>query len=64
MVMDASYMSTPGYDVGNRSGRIWSEQQQYMDETTIEFSGKLSFENPRPAFWKRDKVRSSCEDDL
>ncbi|KAL5072089.1 hypothetical protein RYX36_022976 [Vicia faba] len=51
MVMDTNYISTPGYDVGNRSGRIWSEplqrQHHYSgplleDSLESSFSGKLS----------------------
>jgi hypothetical protein len=54
MLVDANYMATPGYDVGNRSGRIYIEQQQQPpqhcggplptnDEALEGFSGKLSF---------------------
>lgn len=59
-VMDANYMSTPGYDVGSRSGRIWVEQQHQqcntplIDEALGEFSGKLTLENLGPTFWDRD----------
>ncbi|KAL6137535.1 hypothetical protein ACLB2K_062827 [Fragaria x ananassa] len=71
MVMDSNYMPTPGYDVGCRSGRIWSEHQQKeqysgpLDEA-LEGYGKLSLENSRLAFWERDKARrtSSCEGHL
>ncbi|KAB2611213.1 inactive protein kinase [Pyrus ussuriensis x Pyrus communis] len=46
MMMDTNYMSTPGYDVGClngqdvgcRSGRLWSEQQQQQKE---HYSGPL-----------------------
>ncbi|KAF4398111.1 hypothetical protein CsatB_012274 [Cannabis sativa] len=71
MVMDSSsnLISTQGYDVGNQSGRMcWSDQQhqQYSGplaaEPLEEFSGKLSLENLRPAFWERVKARASCED--
>lgn len=70
--MDTNYVSTPGYDVGSRSGRIWTQQQQHqqcdtpiIDEALGEFSGKLTFENIRPTFWDRDKPRrTSYEDDL
>ncbi|KAE7999129.1 hypothetical protein FH972_003599 [Carpinus fangiana] len=70
MVMDTNYMSTPGYDVGNRSGRICTEQQQQysgpLSNDAIEgFSGKLSLENLRPPYWERDKARrASCDDVL
>ncbi|XP_062087659.1 inactive protein kinase SELMODRAFT_444075-like [Humulus lupulus] len=71
MVMDSNsnFMSTQGYDVGSQSGRMcWSDQQhqQYSGslaaEPLEEFSGKLSLENLRPAFWERVKARASCED--
>lgn len=71
MVMDSNYMPTL-YDVGCRSGRIWSENQQQKEhysgplDEALEGYGKLSLENSRPAFWERDKARrtSSCEDHL
>jgi len=69
MVMDTNYMSTPGYDVGSRSGRICTEQQQQhysgpLSNDAIEgFSGKLSLETLRPTCWERDKARrASCDD--
>lgn len=71
MVMDPSYMSTPGYDAGNRSGRIFAEQQQqYSGHLTKELeaigglSGKLSLDSPRLPYWERDKARrtSACDD--
>ncbi|KAI4329165.1 hypothetical protein L6164_021458 [Bauhinia variegata] len=67
MVMDTNFVSTPGYDVGNRSGRIWAEQQQqepkrqhYYSGPLIEdsleaFSGKLSLEKYRRTYWEREK---------
>ncbi|KAJ7951647.1 Kinase family protein [Quillaja saponaria] len=73
MFIDTNYMSTPGYDVGNRSGRIWAEQQpkqqQYsgplLDVAVEEFSGKFSLDKYRPAYWERDTARrTSCEDDV
>jgi hypothetical protein len=70
MVMDTNFMSTPGYDVGNRSGRICTEQQQQysgpLSDDAIEgFNGKLSLENLRPPYWERDKARrASCDDVL
>lgn len=75
MVMD-NYMSTPGYDVGSRSGRIWVEQQQHqqqqlpysgplLNEPFEGFSGKLPLESLKATFWERDKARrTSCENDL
>jgi hypothetical protein len=78
MVVDTNYNSTPGYDVGNRSGRLWSEplqrQHQYSgplleDSLESSFSGKLSIDKYKPAsYWdrsNRDKPRkASCEDDI
>lgn len=71
MVIDASFTSTQGYDVGSQSGRLWSDQQhqQYSSslagaETLEEFSGKLSLDNLRSGFWERAKARASCEDHL
>lgn len=72
MIMESGHISTPGHDVGNRSGRIWTDQaqQQYsspiLNETPMEgFSGKLSLDSTRPSFWERDRARrASCEDDL
>ncbi|KAK3220176.1 hypothetical protein Dsin_014146 [Dipteronia sinensis] len=78
MIMDTNYMSTPGYDVGNRSGRIWAEQQHQhqqqqqqcysgplINEGLEGFASKLSLDSIRPAFWERDKARrASCGNDL
>ncbi|KAJ9692103.1 hypothetical protein PVL29_011271 [Vitis rotundifolia] len=70
MVMDSNYMATPGYDVGSQSGRIWSDQHQHysgpiLNEAYEEFSGKLSLEALRSAFWEKDKGRrTSSEDNL
>lgn len=72
LVMDINCVSTPGYDVGSRSGRIWAEKQQHqqcvvplVDEALGDFGGKLNLENLRSTFWERDKARrTSCEDDL
>ncbi|XP_021293751.1 inactive protein kinase SELMODRAFT_444075-like [Herrania umbratica] len=63
MLMDTNYTS-PGYDVGNRSGRIWVEQKQHysgplVNEALEGFSEKLSLEGLRPG-----TRRKSCEDDL
>lgn len=63
MVMETNYL-TGGYDAGNRSGRIWSEQQMQhhysgpLLEEPLEssFSGKLSLEKYRSAYWERDKA--------
>ncbi|KAJ6348227.1 hypothetical protein OIU76_004657 [Salix suchowensis] len=74
MLVDTNYMATPGYDVGNRSGRIYIEPQQPQPQPTQQcggllptnealegFSGKLSF--PKPIFMERDKARRiSCQD--
>lgn len=78
MVMDTNYTSTPVYDAGNRSGRIWSEplQRQHhysgplIEDSLESFSGKLSLDKYKPAsYWdrgsSRDKPRkASCEDDI
>lgn len=80
MMMDTSYMSTPGYDVGClnshdvgcRSGRLWSEQQQQKEhysgpllDEAMEGYEKLSLENLRPGFRERDRARrTSCENHL
>ncbi|XP_031286126.1 inactive protein kinase SELMODRAFT_444075 [Pistacia vera] len=74
MVMDANYMSTPGFDVGSRSGRIWTDQQQQqqlpysgplLNEALESFSGKLSLDSLKPSFWEREKTRrTSCGVDL
>ncbi|PSR96158.1 Inactive protein kinase [Actinidia chinensis var. chinensis] len=70
MIMDSNHMSTPGYDIGSRSGRIWLEQQQHysgpMSNEALEgFSGKLSLESLRPTLWERENKnrRASCEVD-
>ena len=64
MVMDTNYISTPGYDVGNRSGRIWSEplqrQHHYSgplleDSLESSFSGKLSRDKYKPFYWDRSR---------
>lgn len=63
LIMDPGYMSTPGYDGGNRSGRICTEQQQCSGHLTKELEvmgglgGKLSLDSPRPPYWERDKAR-------
>ncbi|KAH9713278.1 protein kinase domain-containing protein [Citrus sinensis] len=71
-----TYMSTPGYDVGSRSGRIWVEQQQHqqqqlpysgplMNEALEGFGRKLPLDSLKAAFWERDKARrTSRENDL
>lgn len=72
MVMDANYMSTPGFDVGSRSGRIWTELQQQLPysgplltEAVESFNGKLSLDTLKPSFWEREKARrASCGGDL
>ncbi|XP_022715123.1 inactive protein kinase SELMODRAFT_444075-like [Durio zibethinus] len=63
MLMDTNYTS-PGYDVGNRSGRIWGEQRQHYsgplaNEALEGFSGKLSLDGLRPG-----ARAASCEDNL
>ncbi|KAK4269261.1 hypothetical protein QN277_022445 [Acacia crassicarpa] len=63
VVMETNYL-TDGYDAGNRSGRIWAEQQMQhhysgpLLEEPLEssFSGKLSLEKYRSAYFERDKA--------
>lgn len=60
MIMDSNYMSTPGYDVGNRSGRIWAEQQHQQqqcysgplvnNEALEGFNSKLSLDSIRQGY--------------
>ncbi|CAL1360741.1 unnamed protein product [Linum trigynum] len=63
MVMDMNYMSTPGYDVGNRSGRMYEEQQQQHysgligNEALEGFNAKVSLDTVRPSFQEREKAR-------
>lgn len=64
MLMDATFAS-PGYDVGDRSGKIWSDQQQHhsgslVDEALEGFSGKVSLDGRRSGTCRR----TSCQDDL
>ncbi|KAL4385975.1 hypothetical protein GQ457_09G005610 [Hibiscus cannabinus] len=63
VLMNANY-SSPGYDVGNRSGRLWTEQQRHYSgplasDSLDGFSGKLSLDGLRPR-----TRRTSCEDHL
>ncbi|OVA11353.1 Protein kinase domain [Macleaya cordata] len=75
MLMDSNYMSTPGYDAGSRSGRLWPEQHQQqqqqhysgplLNEAAESLGGKFSYEALRTAYWEREKARrGSCDDDL
>lgn len=75
MVMDSNQISTPGNEIGNRSGRTWLEQQQQQSRHLIGpisseilegFGGKLSFETQRPVFWGKDgkNRRTLCDDAL
>ncbi|KAG1367850.1 inactive protein kinase [Cocos nucifera] len=61
MVMEPSYIATPGYDIGNRSGRMWPDQQQHPQysgpilQVDLEgFSGKHSYEAIKAA-WERER---------
>ncbi|KAK6914772.1 Serine-threonine/tyrosine-protein kinase, catalytic domain [Dillenia turbinata] len=67
MVMDSNYMSTPGsgYDAGNRSGRIWTEQQHQNYGSSV-FNGSADLSSGKlSAFWEREKGRRiSSEHDL
>ncbi|MBA0637969.1 hypothetical protein Godav_024954 [Gossypium davidsonii] len=63
VLMSTNYTS-PGYDVGNHSGRFWAEQQRsysgpLTSDSLDEFSGKLSLDGARPR-----TRRTSCEDHL
>ncbi|GLU22371.1 hypothetical protein SLE2022_384520 [Rubroshorea leprosula] len=75
MIVDTNYTSTPGFDVGSCSNRMWASQQQQqqqqhysgplLNEAMEGFSGKLSLDTLRSVFWERDKARrSSCANDL
>ncbi|CAH1424390.1 unnamed protein product [Lactuca virosa] len=67
MIMDSGH----GYDVGNRSGRIYMDHQhvQHNGNETSEiyegFGGKVSVDSTRASYWQREKARrtsSLCED--
>ncbi|KAF7843467.1 inactive protein kinase [Senna tora] len=74
MVMDTNYLSTPSYDGGSQSGRIWGEHQQRQhhysgplsDDSLEAFSGKLSLEKYRSSSSYWDKARRTAfeEDDM
>ncbi|GMI82126.1 hypothetical protein like AT3G13690 [Hibiscus trionum] len=58
MLMDSNYAS-PGYDIGNHSGRICADQQQYysgslVNEALDDFSGKLSLDGLRSRTRQKD----------
>ncbi|OIW04935.1 hypothetical protein TanjilG_15680 [Lupinus angustifolius] len=65
IIMDTGYISTPSYDVGNRSGRIWLEPHQrqhqhsgpMLEESMESFSGKLSLDKYRPTYWDRESYK-------
>ncbi|GMI75532.1 hypothetical protein HRI_001222500 [Hibiscus trionum] len=64
LLMDTNYAS-PGYDIGNHSGRICADQQQYysgslVNEALDDFSGKLSLDGLRLG----TRQKTSCEDHL
>ncbi|XP_038987590.1 inactive protein kinase SELMODRAFT_444075 [Phoenix dactylifera] len=61
MVVEPSYISTPGYDIGNKSGRMWRDQQQHplysgpVRQVDLEgFSRKHSYEAIKAA-WERER---------
>lgn len=57
--MDSSH----GYDVGNRSGRIYLDHQQSPLKETLEgLSSKLSLDSTRP-YWQREKARRTSSED-
>ncbi|GJT40579.1 inactive protein kinase-like protein [Tanacetum coccineum] len=68
MMKGSNHVLTPGYDVGNRSGRILMDQQRYlagrMNETLKGLSGKLSHNSAMDCYWESEKLRSriSCEE--
>lgn len=71
--METNYISTSSFDVGNRSGRIWTGQQlrqhhysgPLVEESLEAFSGKLSLEKYRPSsHWERGKVRRTTREDM
>ncbi|CAN1162363.1 Inactive protein kinase SELMODRAFT_444075 [Linum perenne] len=76
MLMDMNYMSTPGSDIGNRSGRmllqeqrLQQQQQHYSgplgNEGLEGFSPKVSLETPRTTFHEREMARRmACENGL
>lgn len=64
MYLDSNYITTPGYDAGSRSGRLWPEQQQYQQyDVPEDLSGKLSYEALRAAYWDREKGRRGSSND-
>ncbi|XP_026447496.1 inactive protein kinase SELMODRAFT_444075-like [Papaver somniferum] len=79
MLMDSNFCSTPGYDAGNRSGRLCPEQQQQQQQQQQHYSGplsneasseglsgKFSYEALKMAYWERENARrrGSCDEDL
>lgn len=69
IIMDSSQAPASGYDVGSRSGRLWSghqfQHQQYsgsiLKEAVQNFSGKLCLDERKPAataFWESDSARA------
>lgn len=62
MAMESSYISSPGYGNGNRSGRMWLDRQwhrqhnvPFMQETSRVSGGKHSYEDLRSA-WERGRA--------
>ncbi|KAL4589232.1 hypothetical protein LXL04_002137 [Taraxacum kok-saghyz] len=61
MIMDSGLGLGHGYDVGNRSGRIYMENQS--SEVFEGYGGKVSGDSMRASYWQREKARrTSCED--
>lgn len=62
MIMDSSYTLSPGYANGNKSGRMWPEQQQQQQQHSSPIrkqasevlAGKKSYEALRTA-WERER---------
>ncbi|RWW22738.1 hypothetical protein GW17_00013049 [Ensete ventricosum] len=61
MIMDSNYTLSPGYANGNKSGRMWPEQQQQQQhsspirkQASEVLAGKKSYEALRTA-WERER---------
>ncbi|XP_068647561.1 inactive protein kinase SELMODRAFT_444075 [Aristolochia californica] len=67
LVVDSNYVSTPVYETGSRSRRMWAEQQEHSGPISREaerLSGKLSYEALRAAYWEMENARQgSCNED-
>ncbi|XP_071731927.1 inactive protein kinase SELMODRAFT_444075-like [Rutidosis leptorrhynchoides] len=65
MMKESRHMLTPGYDVGNQSGRLLIDQQRYIagqrNETLKGLSGKLSLSSTIDRYLESDRSRRSNE---